>query len=377
MAAHETLLVFRLIRRIAYCAVFLVLVPLVILEAAFRFLPVSNPPYLYPVSAHDPVPHYQPNVDYRYSGGWNFAIRTHKRSNNYGYNHVADYQTAKSGPLLMVIGDSFVEAHAVDAGRSIAELLNGSVAGTGHVYSLGVSGAPLSEYLVFADFARQRFQPDAMAFVIIGNDFDESLLKYKSEPRFHYFDSEGKLTRVDYELPLAKRVLRESAFARYVVLNVGAERGVWTLRRLLTVDRRAVGESREAYEERVRDSERAVDWFLAQLPEKSGLPAGRILLVLDGVRPELYSPEGRGQADETYFGRMRRYLEAKARARGFAVLDLQPVFAERYDREGARFEFPIDSHWNELGHRVAAEAVRGSAVFLTLFGQPDTLREAQ
>lgn len=125
--------------------------------------------------------------------------------------------------MLMVIGDSFVEAHQVDAGKSAAEILDSAVDGKGRVYRIGLSGAALSQYLVFADFARTTFHPTAMAFVVIGNDFDESLLKYKDDPRFHYFkESENgfALQRVDYEISGTRKILRKSAFVRYVMLNL-------------------------------------------------------------------------------------------------------------------------------------------------------------
>jgi len=72
---------------------------------------------------------------------------------------------------------------------------------------------------------------------------------------------------------------------------------------------------------------------------------------------------------------MRRYFAAAAQARGYAVLDLQPVFIARNRQDGSRFEFPTDSHWNELGHRLVAEELRGSAVFRQLFprGAPEGL----
>ena len=121
-----------------YCV--LILLPLLIMEGFFRLLPVSNPPYLLPVSAEHPVVRFQPNMEYLNSGGWNFSIRTRMHSNNFGYNNLADYQRDEVTPLLMVIGDSFVEALSVDSGKSAAEILNSAVSGKGRVYSIGVSG---------------------------------------------------------------------------------------------------------------------------------------------------------------------------------------------------------------------------------------------
>jgi hypothetical protein len=113
---------------------------------------------------------------------------------------------------------------------------------------------------------------------------------------------------------------------------------------------------------------RAVDYFLAQLPERSGLAPTKIALVLDADRPAIYSEATLARAQNGYHEQMRRYIGAEARRRGFEVIDLEPVFIARYQREGKRFEFPTDSHWNELGQRVVAAELERSSVFKQVFG---------
>ena len=366
-----------ILKRILLYTVLLAIVPFLMLEAAFRLLPVSSPPYLLPVTEQDPVARYQQNVEYQYSWGPDFAVRARKRSNNFGFTHAADYRPEERTPLLVVIGDSFIEAQAVDVGRTAPELLHAGLRGSGRVYSIGVSGAPLSQYLVYAQYARRTFRPDAMAFAIISNDFDESLLKYKSEPRFHYFSDDGVLRRVDYELSKTKQVLRHSALLRYVMYNLAAEHRLQALFNP-TAPAAWVSRDREppvALDRRVRDSERAVDYFFDRLPAMSGLDSRAIVFVLDAVRPAIYEEDSLKNSETTYHARMRRYFAAAAQARGYAVLDLQPVFIARNRQDGSRFEFPTDSHWNELGHRLVAEELRGSAVFRQLFprGAPEGL----
>jgi hypothetical protein len=349
---------------------FMVLVPFLILEGIFRLLPVSSPPYILPVTEREPVARFQPNVEHVISNNWDFAIVTRKRTNNYGYQFIRDYRPQDTTPLFMVIGDSFVEAQAVDGGKSAAELMDSGVSPRGRVYSIGLSGAPLSQYLVFAQFARDIFRPQAMAFVIIGNDFDESLLKYKSDARFHYFDERdggAVLRRVDYELSPVKKVLRQSAFIRYAMLNVAAGVRLEGLR-----ESRAAAGARgpQALEERIRDSKRAVDHFLDQLPSMSGLSSDAIVFVLDALRPAIYDAEKLLRAEEGYHAQMRRYFSAAAGARGYEVVDMQPTFIARHRLDGSRFEFPTDSHWNELANRLVAQELERSAVFTRLFRMP-------
>ena len=120
-------------------------------------------------------------------------------------------------------------------------------------------------------------------------------------------------------------------------------------------------------DERVHDSERAVDYFFERLPAMSGMGPRSIVFVLDAVRPAIYSDADLRQSENTYHARMRRYFAAQARAHGYAVIDMQPVFIARHRRDGARLEFPSDSHWNELGHRVVAEELAKSPVFAGVF----------
>jgi hypothetical protein len=346
----------------------LFLAPFLLVEAVFRFMPVASMPMISPVTARTPVAHMQPNVQYTYSRDWNFSIHHRKRSNNFGYVNQADYQPDAAVPLLAVVGDSYVEAQGVPAGENLAEVLHQRVAPKGRVYSIGLSGAPLSQYMMFAEFARDTFHPAAMAFVIINNDFDESLLKYKSDPRFHYFDASGELRRVDYEMSTLKKILRHSAFMRYVVINLQPERA-WELARL------ARRQSAISLEERSEDSKKAIVYFLDQLPARAGLPASSIVFVLDAVRPAIYSPEALQKADDGYHGRMRRYLTEQATARGYQVIDMQPAFIARNRSDGSRFELvATDSHWNALAHRLAADEIEKSAPFARLFSSSAVAR---
>jgi len=357
----------RLLKALALYALLMLVIPFALLEGIFRLLPVASPPPLQPVTRADPIAHFPPNTDYVYSAGWNFAIRSHKHANNYGFNNVADYHPEEKTPLFMVIGDSFVEAHEVDAGQSAAELLHASLGGAGRVYSIGLSGAALSQYLATADYACRTFRPGALAFVIIGNDFDESLLKYNQSPNLHHFDPQGRLVPADYELSTTKKVLRHSAFIRYVMYNMVTGARLKQIRDMLRNDGAVASAQAASDEERLRDSQRAVDYFLAQLPEHCNVAPSAILFVLDGMRPDIYSAATLAVAEKGFQARMRAYFTARATARGYEVRDMQPVFIERHARDGARFEFPTDRHWNALGHRLVADEVRKSAAYGRLF----------
>lgn len=344
----------------------LLLTPFLLLEGAFRFLPVAYLPPLERVSAESPMARFEPNVDYRWSRDWNFTVVTRKRSNNYGFIYATDYRPEERSPLLALIGDSLVEANQVDAGKSVGELLNGALAGQGRVYSLAISGAPLSQYLAYAEYARKTFRPSALAFVVAPNDFDESLIKYKSDGRFHYFTGDGKLQRVDYELSGVKRALRHSAVLRYVMQNLEAGLRLSALSRSLRGDipTQLTG---EALERRLADSYKAIDYFFDQLPGRSGLSGESIVFVLDPLRRAIYSPEAWARARQGYYGRIPQYFAEQARARGYEVIDLAPAFVRAHKLGRAIEVAPTDSHWSAFGHRVVAGELARSAVFRRVF----------
>jgi hypothetical protein len=158
--------------------------------------------------------------------------------NNYGYVNDQDYHPTDASPLLAVIGDSFVEATIVPYAMTLHGRLAKKLQGAGRVYSFGASGAALSQYLVWADFVRRTFAPRKLVFVVVANDFDESLFKRKRGPGFHYFDTEqgggDRLVRVDHKPSLLRIVARRSALIRYLALNLGVERAWSRVRNLLS-----------------------------------------------------------------------------------------------------------------------------------------------
>ena len=52
----------------------------------------------------------EPNRTFLWSAGWNFAIVNRVHTNNLGFVNDQDYVVGQPGPLLALIGDSYVEA---------------------------------------------------------------------------------------------------------------------------------------------------------------------------------------------------------------------------------------------------------------------------
>lgn len=348
------------------------------LEVLLRFLPVSEGLRGVPVNDENPVYRFSPNRTLHWSKGWHFQLRNEIHTNNYGFISDWNYDPAAGSPLLAIIGDSFVEAAMVPFDRTVAGILGRSVDGRGRVYAFGSSGSALSQYLAYARYARDEFHPDGVVITVVGNDFDESLLKYRQYPGFHYFveqeDGRLALRRIDRSVPLWKDLIVSTAIGLYAVMNLEAGNVVerlkqWPVSFSSRGKRRFVGNvDAEVEPGRVNDSKRAVDEFLVRLSEAAGLPAGNILLVLDAPRPEIYVPDDLKAVQDSYFEIMRRYLMGQASAAGYQVIDLEMVFQSDYQRRGLRFEYADDYHWNPIAHEVVSGAIRQSAVFDTVFG---------
>ena len=363
-----------------------VLVPLGCLEVLLWSLPVYGGTRTLPVDADNPVVRFQPHREFVWSRDWDFSIVNRVRVNNFGFVSDFDYDPHAADPLLAVIGDSYVEALMVPFGQTCAGRLAAALAGRARVYAFGVSGAPLSQYLAFAEYVRDTFRPAGLAIVVIENDYDESLRKYARWAGMHQFveRSDGRLVleRNDFEVGLLRRLARKSALMRYLVgnLDVGAQIGKLIGGAVASGEGggrsggRANGSpaaapdgspAREPAREpaRVADAKRAVDAFLDRLPAASGLEPDRIAFVVDGLRAYVYAerePQG-----ETYGDVMRRYFMANAVRRGYETIDLHPAFVAHYETHRRRFEWPQDFHWNALGHEVCFDAVARSAMVST------------
>lgn len=331
-------------------------------EGLLRLLPVSEGLRVQPVNSQSPILHFEPNSTRTWSAFGDMAMANRVHVNNEGFVNDQDYDPAAPGPLVAVVGDSFVEAAMVPYAQTLHGRLAAALQGRARVYSFAASGAALSQYLAYAAYARDRFHPQRGVVVVVGNDFDESLLGYKAAPGLHGFrrtpGGQAELARTDYAPSALREAIRHSRLALYLVNNLGVGSLPARLGGLFAPRDAFVGQTSARLDEtRLNDSLFAIEAFLALLPQSFGLPPGDILLVLDAPRPEIYDPQALAAAQASYFGRMRAALLERARAAGFRVVDMQERFLADYARHGQRFEFPRDGHWNGRGHQVAAEAV--------------------
>ena len=246
---------------------------------------------------------------------------------------------------------------------------------TFRVYSFAGSGAPLSQYLIWAGFAVKEYGARAVVINVVGNDFDESLAARRVGPGFWQYapDANGmlQLKLTPHRAGTLISLARQSALARYVIINLGIQNRLFSIRWLAEMifgkpanaqPRYAGNTDASTDEKRVRDSLAAIDAFFRDVPERVGLPPERVVFTLDGFRNADAARDGQG----TYFDLMRRAFIEKAAAKGYEVIDLDTRFIPRHARTGESFEFHEDNHWNAAGHEVAFEAVMASKLLARL-----------
>ncbi|HXW24867.1 MAG TPA: hypothetical protein VEK73_08985 [Xanthobacteraceae bacterium] len=345
-----------------------VLASLAGLEIVMRFLPVQTGVRLAPVTAQAPVAHLQPNEPYTFSTGWNLRNVNRGRINNAGFVNDQDYQPQGAKPLLAVVGDSFIEARMVPYPQTLQGRLAKALDGEFRVYSFAASGAPMSQYLIWAQYAVREYGARAVIINIVLNDFDESYIAYRTSPVYWVYvaDADGQLRLrfFEYRQSALRSILSKSALARYVAINLKLEYFLQTMaswrsaapRQAAATPARATGDAHDADARRLNISYAVIEAFFRDVHAMIDLPPDRILFLVDGY----HYPNAAAVNAGGYFDRMRRAFIAKAAALGYGVIDLDPQFFARYRQRADRFEVPDDGHWNAFGHEVAADAALSS-----------------
>jgi len=327
----------------------------ILIEVLFRFLPVSDSYKLQPVNKQNPIYHFAKNREVIRQSGFSFRDIKTKKINNYGYASDNDYLQSdlKEKNLVAVIGDSYVEASQVKNIDTFHSILDKKIENL-DVYPIGASGAALSQYLAWADFAKNEFNPDIFVFLIISNDFDQSWYGIADKPGFHFFKENGDLHLIEYSPSKMKKLLRKSAFIRYLYLDLKITHRIKEILQInIDVNDRLMNTELEI---KVIGN-KAIDLFLKKINQLA--KERKVILMLDGDRTSIYS----GRIERNKSNIKNHWFEnllSKSKAQGnpnLYLLDLQPIFAEDWNKNKKFFEYRYDAHWNERAHSVAGKAL--------------------
>jgi hypothetical protein len=338
---------------------------LAVAECVLRFLPVRTSPPIVPVTQIDPVFHFTPNCSFVYSKDWDLTMVNYSHTNNDGWVNKLDYRKDDPLPLIGVIGDSFIEAASVPPDSSAQAHLSESLKGKFRVYSFAASGAPLSQYLVWAAYAAREYKAKALIINVVGNDYDESHLSYSRQvPGFWIYapetSGELRLQLLEYHPGAIRSLLKMSALARYLFLNLNVKEALLNTQwgSFVIGDPKAYAGNTDANPDpaRIKASTAAINAFFQDLPKYTGLQPDRIMFTMDGFRYPDAANAGKG----SYFDIMRTVFRKTAETLGYEVIDMDFLFFADFQLHGGRFEYPRDAHWNPTAHALVAKAILSS-----------------
>jgi hypothetical protein len=312
------------------------------LEALFRFLTVDSGLRLQPTTPDMPFTRALSHEPYVHSSGWAMTNARQGEVNEEGFNNSLDFADHAKA---LIIGDSYIESFMIPYSDTIQGRLSQQL--SGGVYAAAASGNSLADSLVLARYYAPRIHPRNVVVFVRESDVSDILLPpERGHNGFRVNGETVELTHNPYSESRYKQLLLRSALARYVYFNLK------TGALLAAPSSRNGNQSHSARDLAGRN--RALTYFFEQLQLLSRELGTHVILLVDGARKGIYA----GNASKTWAGDDREYFMAQAQRAGFAIADMQPVFAQYWATVHERMDFlPGDGHWNSVAHRLAAQQV--------------------
>jgi hypothetical protein len=285
-----------------------------------------------------------------YTIGKYAQIRGHWRINNFGWNSVIDYEPAIGSRkrLIGIIGDSYVRSLQVDVDKSFIHLLRNKLHSEYEVYSFGHDGAPFSQYLHMSRYANNHFDPETLVFLIIHNDFDESVSQMVSKPYFLQLSLEEN--RITETIPRKQKLfqfLTYSAIFRYLYSNIHLSSIYFNLtQKTKKYNANIITDSLLKKKEIFL---KTTNYLVKKIKDEN--PDKRIIFLMDAPRNDIY--ENRLETSNLLW--LHEIVFNVCAKNELELIDLTNPFHIDYLKHHKRFNSEIDGHWNEYGHEKVAE----------------------
>jgi hypothetical protein len=301
---------------------------------------------------------YPAGHQWRVATGWDLRNARGLRANNAGF--VADHDFLRDAQAVALVGDSFVEASMLREPERPGAQLEAALGGR-PVYALGGPGSALLDYAERIRHAHTQFGVRDFVVLMERGDVRQSLC---GSGNIHgpCLDRANFAPRTETQPPpgLAKRVLRHSALAQYLLgqLKLSPQR-LWR-QALAQSQPPAESAARAGAVKAVTAEERAralseVDAVARTFFDRAKPHVqGRLVIVLDGERDGVPLPV---DADDG----ARAHFIALARQAGATVIDAEPLYRAHYAASALKLEVgPYDAHLNALGLSLLMRAAAGA-----------------
>ena len=153
-----------------------------------------------------------------------------------------------------------------------------------------------------------------------------------------------------------RRWLRHSALVRYLVVNMKVLDRLYVLKQRVSKTRRFEANIDAGLIQSYIDNgaiEEALAYLLGTL--RLVTEEAPLLFVIDGNRRAIYRGD---DPRNTHSYRLNQVLREQTSKYNFPLIDLTDRFEKDWKREGKRFDWATDGHWNQRGHWITAEAIR-------------------
>lgn len=320
-----------------------ILLALLGLEAVMQALPVASGVRMQETSDASPYARYLPRQPYLYAYGWALDNLQRGVTNQQGFLNSPDFGADANA---LVIGDSFIESFMLEYPDTVQGRLNAAM---GKVYASGASGNGLADALQLS----REFLPrtHAKTVILFVEPYDLRAIALPTGRGHNHFVINGNDVKVEH-LPYIeskmKTLVLHSALLRYAYYNLKVPD-------LFGGKRPAAAPIVSAREQALHVQQRsaALNFFLTQLEGLQRQYGTRFVFLVDGDRKAIYA---NGKGEPNWGAGDREALLSSVRAKGFAVVDMQPVFERHWATYRERMDFlPMDGHWNKVAHQLAAE----------------------
>ncbi len=240
-----------------------------------------------------------------------------------------DYQKT-SARRILVLGDSFAWGYGVEQNRTVTALLRESCPDWEFI-NAGVSGyATDQEYLYYREEGH-RYAPDEVLIMFYSNDLlENSCAQMYGYPKPHFVVEDGELALRNVPVPGQSIGQRLYSFLSSRSFITG---------RILSMTKLTALFDRGCSKIDVELNQRILRKFSREL-SREGV-ARRLVFI-----PTYHSkPESLADSYRPF-----------AKSEGIRLLDLGPAFI-REASAGRELVLEEDSHWNEAGHRLAADTI--------------------
>lgn len=338
---------------------------------------------------------------------------THFRTNTHGFNDIEHPAEAAQGVRrIVVLGDSFMEAYQVERSasfvRQLSDRLNNTVEGSGEVevINLGVGGyGTTQEYLMLMEEG-VKYAPDLVLLAWLPlNDIRnnskalESILwggtdiaKVRARP-FASLSSTGGLVieppDVSFMSEWLERYHRKQNKNWFSSLKENLLLWYYTERFLDRLNKRTypkynpnvwLGGYIEEFDETLSPLHISNDDYEEMWSEAESV-SWRILHEIEAYSKEIgarfcaFSVPTRFQVEQVYRDglselfpglkfvpmKLNKKFKAFSEQRDICFIDMVPAFIAEYERTGTPLHYQYDDrHWNDAGHRLAADVIADS-----------------